>query len=95
MSNVIPPITSDMGKYWEQPPVKNIKVHTTHALMAKSDYKKLHNYSHSFPTGVYEGKMWCAEEQANNAEGIRRWLMWYSNNSATSCKTNSREVFLT
>lgn len=37
--------------------------------------------------------MWRAEEKADNVEGIRRWLMWFSNSGPTMCKTNSREVF--
>jgi hypothetical protein len=58
MKNVIPVITHESGRYWEQPDRSSLLVDDTHALMDKAAFEKLHDYSTSFPSGVYDGKMW-------------------------------------
>ena len=58
MKNQIPVITHPLGSAWDQPKLDNILIDDTHALMEKSDFVQLRNYEYSFPTAVYEGKMW-------------------------------------
>ncbi len=42
------------------------------AIMDRSTLQRLHDYSASIPTGVYEGKMW------RRADGPDKWLLcWY------------------
>jgi hypothetical protein len=57
-NNVIPPITDPMGKYWRQPDTSRILIDDTHALMEKSTFEALSEYSSSIPSGIYPGKMW-------------------------------------
>lgn len=57
-THIIPPITEPMGRHWDQPSRFDIEIDATHALMSKSAFDKLHDYSCSTPTGVYPGKMW-------------------------------------
>lgn len=54
----IPLITDPMGKNWEQPHRSEILLDDTYAIMTRTSFNKLHEYSCSFPSGVYEGKMW-------------------------------------
>ena len=83
MSNVIPPITHELGRYWEQPPAAEILVDDTHALMTRATFDKLAEYSTSFPTGAYEGKMWKRHDGAFDEEfkadgGMPEWLLcWF------------------
>lgn len=57
-TKVIPPMTHPYGKHWDQPDLSEIVIGVRHAAMTKKTFEKLRDYSHSRPTGVYEGKMW-------------------------------------
>lgn len=54
----IPPMTDPMGKHWDQPNRFDIEIDGTHAMMSQAVFEKLAEYSCSYPTGVYPGKMW-------------------------------------
>ena len=58
LKSEIPSITDPLGRYWHQPDLGEIAVDGKHAVMTEDSLKKLHDYSHSIPTGTYEGKMW-------------------------------------
>jgi hypothetical protein len=81
--DVIPPITDPMGKHWRQPPRDSITLDETHALMSRATFEQLAEYSGTFPTGVYEGKMWKRHDglfdQAFRARGGKpEWLLvWF------------------
>lgn len=56
--NVIPPTVHPLGQYWEQPPMMEIEIDDTHALVPRRIFDALKEYSLSVPTGAYEGKAW-------------------------------------
>ena len=101
---VIPPITDPMGKFWEQPPLKDILVDDTHAVMTTSTLLQLKDYSQSNPSGVYPGKMWRGKQMSINYRSspatfyhTGRWeLHWYgiSEKGDKYCSNNSREILL-
>lgn len=66
----IPPMTDPLGRYWEQPDRSRILVDGRHALMSSADFRALHDYTRSEPTGLYVGKMW----RAKYADG---WALCY------------------
>lgn len=79
----IPPITDPLGKSWNQPERSEILIDETHALMTRRTFDQLAEYSGSFPTGVYEGKMWKRHDGSFDREYLRHggkpvWmLVWY------------------
>lgn len=58
MINIIPEMVDSRGSYWDQPKTDDIELSDTVAYMTKSTFDALKNYESSYPTGVYEGKMW-------------------------------------
>jgi hypothetical protein len=70
----IPPITDPLGKYWDQPPAKEVLVDLINdvAIMTPETLQQLADYSHSTPTGVYIGKMWRSETR-----GGKHFLHWF------------------
>lgn len=88
IENVIPPMNSSLGRHWLQPNVQNIEVDDTHALMSDSDLGELKDYSGSYPSGVYAGKMW----KCKSKDG---WLLrWFSDLNENACECNQRIVLL-
>ena len=87
--NAIPVITDPLGKYWKQPEVEQIELDNTHALMSMQTFNKLMEYSCSFPTGVYEGKMW----KSKTIDGwILRWFAEDPRDNENYCSNNSRLI---
>lgn len=83
----IPEITDPLGRSWRQPPLDQIAVDDTHALMSETTFKQLAEYSTSMPTGVYVGKMWSA------VIGGTPYLRWYGRcEKPGHCSNNQREV---
>lgn len=73
----IPLMTNPLGKYWDQPKNTEIEVDEKSALMVESSFNKLSEYSHSMPSGVYEGKMW----KSKTLDGwVLRWYQSIPNN---------------
>lgn len=70
----IPPMSDPLGQHWKQPSRGKIEIDCTHALMPRSAFDQLLEYSSSIPTGVYSGKMWkCCNPPVG-------WLLrWYGN----------------
>lgn len=80
----IPPMLDPLGRYWLQPKREEIEVDATHAVMSRSAFAKLSDYSRSQPSGVYSGKMWkrLAERSQHlpcgEAVEAGAWLLcWY------------------
>lgn len=90
-ANTIPQMTDPLGKYWYQPYSGDILVDDHHAVMSKTSFKQLPEYSRTMPTGVYPGKMWKAER----AGGI--WhLVWYGEcDDPKLCSIERRIVLIT
>jgi len=81
---MIPPITNELGRYWEQPDPAGILVDDTHAVMSAADFALLKHYD-SLPSGVYDGKMWRA----------RGLLCWYGpSDNPDHCSINTREIIV-
>ncbi len=68
---IIPPITDPLGAHWKQPHRRDIELDETHALMSEQTFKGLMEYSSTFPSGKYDGKMWKARR------GDKWFLAWY------------------
>ena|ERR1700694_5194054 len=100
---IIPPIVDPMGRNWDQPPRSAITIDAENALMTKATFDALHEYTTTVPTGVYNGKMWKAQQH----DGLSRdgrilirddkpWLLlWYGPcDKPGHCSVNSREIIL-
>jgi len=87
-NNVVPVITHPLGSSWKQPLAASILIDDTHALMWKSDFDKLANYSMSTPTGAYEGKMWKCEHPL----GSGRWFLYCPSDREEFLATEVREI---
>ncbi|WP_321799774.1 hypothetical protein [Burkholderia sp. BCC1988] len=87
---MIPPITDPMGRFWDQPARDEILVDDTHAVMNRSTFWKLLEYSTSRPSGVYPGKMWKA------IFGDEAYLRWYGivEGRDDLCSNNQRLILL-
>jgi len=90
-SEIIPPITHELGKHWEQPNLDGILISDNFALFKnQSDIKKLSEYSTSNPSGVYEGKMWLAIDTSKVL-----LLSWYGvGEQPNVCTINRRQIIL-
>lgn len=96
-SNVVPPITHELGKYWEQPSPDHMTIDDTHAMMSEQTFMALKNYSTSRPSGVYAGKMWRAHvpESRDPDARIVPYLAWYGlTESPNECSVNYREALI-
>lgn len=92
---LIPPITDPLGRHWKQPARNAIVIDDTHALMDGRTFDALADYSRSFPSGVYPGKMWKAILHDGSA-----WLRWYGYagpgmDPKRYCSNNERRILLT
>lgn len=56
--NVVPPMIHPLSSVWKQPPLDMITISAHTAKMSRAAFDRLLEYSHSNPTGAYEGKMW-------------------------------------
>jgi len=101
MNNEIPKMTHPLGKHWDQPSSERIVLDDTHALMERSTFEELGEYSSSIPTGVYEGKMWKRHDGIFDQRFIKQggspvWLLvWFGPSSdPNKCSINSREILI-
>jgi len=86
---MIPAMNHPLGEYWSQPNREDVLIDETHALLSVANFEKLSEYSCSFPSGVYPGKMW--KSRTNN--GWR--LVWFSLSEIEgSCNFNEREIIV-
>lgn len=101
----IPPITEPMGRYWNQPPVDDILVDETCAMMTAETLTKLACYDTSQPSGVYDGKMWRSKTEivmkkhptaGPVPQRIDRDRLWWFGPSASpgQCSVNHRPVII-
>ena len=96
---IIPPMTHPYGQHWEQPETRDIAIDDTHALMNEGAFLKLPEYSSSFPTGVYPGKMWRRNDGLFDRTAKlsdRRWLLcWYGSvEEDGTCPIEFREIIV-
>jgi hypothetical protein len=94
--NVIPPPERKM----DQPDRRDIIVDDTHALMSKSAFDKLPEYSATMPTGVYVGKMWKRHDGVYDSAfrasgGVPDWkLVWYGPVVDKKCAVLFRSIII-
>lgn len=67
----VPPMTHPLSSAWDQPDPNVWLFDDTHVVLPESDFRKLLEYSASYPTGVYQGKMWRAQAHGD------WYLCWY------------------
>lgn len=91
---IIPAITDPLGRYWDQPPLRDILVDGTHAVMSQQTMSQLKNYSHTNPTGVYEGKMWRAELIHPETRETINVLRWYAKSEDPGWVVNEQRRIL-
>lgn len=70
---VIPEMTHELSRAWDQPSKSEFAIDqlSEYAIMSEDIFKRFKNYSHSQPTGAYEGKMWTLTHRGIN------YLRWY------------------
>lgn len=90
MHNSIPPITDPMGRVWTQPPLSAVIIDDTHALMTKRTFDDLAEYSHSFPSGVYPGKMW--KSHLRDSTWVLRW--YDEHTDPKMCASHLRDILI-
>lgn len=85
-----PPIMVDpMGNHWTQPARHDVLIDDTHAVMSRHSLSMLLDYSHSVPSGVYDGKMWKTLYDG------AWYLRWFSpSNDPTRCTINARLILV-
>ena len=73
---------------WDQPDSADILISDDGAAMPQHVFDQLKEYSSSFPSGVYPGKMWRAHI------GDRHYLRWYGvvPGDDSVCSNNQREI---
>jgi len=87
--NIIPKMTHPLSSHWHQPNLSEIAIDDNNAMMNEDTLNRLHEYSYSIPSGVYEGKMW------KRVEPNHVYLMWYGpSEKADCCSINNREILL-
>ncbi len=88
--NIIPLMIDPLSSAWNQPDHKDFLIDDESVIMTQKDLGKLHNYSHSKPSGVYAGKMWKRE----TSEG--KWILcWYGYHQEPNlCSNNERWILL-
>ena len=94
--NMIPPITNH---FWPQPSLDKILIDDTHALMERSTFDALIEYSASMPSGVYPGKMWKRHDGLFDPRckpENRKWLlMWFGEcDDPSTCSNNWRTILI-
>ena len=67
--------------------------------MTDKTFLRLHNYSTTDPTGVYEGKMWRSQEIVRDGDRLifsDRWLLrWFGfSGDPAKCSYNQRLILL-
>jgi hypothetical protein len=74
MLPIIPEMTDPLGRYWEQPcDIRDAPIDDETVLLTPAQFASLHEYSATFPTGVYPGKCWKRIEDKSK----RVLLVWY------------------
>lgn len=90
MDYMVPIITDPLGLSWKQPPRTAITIRGEYATMKKIYFNQLLEYSSSFPSAVYVGKMW-------KCRGPDSWLLrWYDAHptNPSLCTIEQRHIII-
>jgi hypothetical protein len=93
----IPAITDPMGKHWRQPDMSAVNIAREKVELTQREFDTLAEYSTSYPSGVYIGKCWKAEEFEQTPKGFRPsgiwYLVWYGPHAdPKKCSINRRLI---
>jgi hypothetical protein len=93
----VPAMTDPMGKHWRQPDMSVINIARDAVELTKREFDSLYEYSTSYPSGVYVGKCWKAEELEDTPEGVVGsgiwYLVWYGPHAdPKKCSINRRLI---
>lgn len=96
VKNSIPPITAPLGRNWDQPNPSDILIDDTHAVMEDADFRSLHEYSSTNPSGVYHGKMWKARARRQPDGEFVWFLRWFDicDEDPSLCRNEQREILI-
>lgn len=72
---VIPEMTHPLSKHWDQPDWRCFVFRDDKVYLTRPAWDALSAYDTSYPSGVYEGKMWRAS--GVDSEGPWQQLRWY------------------
>lgn len=94
-SKVIPEITHELGKHWEQPHRDMMMINDTEVYMRLGTFESLKDYSRSQPSGVYEGKMWKSQVYIDNDTVLTWILRWFgTSEDPNMCSNHWRRIIL-
>lgn len=86
---IIPRMVHPLGKHWQQPLADLISLQDDVATMDKNVFGALAEYSTSYPSGVYVGKMW---KRRSNEPGVW-YLCWYGEHpEPDTCSIQARKI---
>lgn len=88
-------MTDPLGQYWDQPDRSLILIDDRDAVMERSTFEKLHEYSCTVPSAVYPGKMWrCSDVYQENLG--KWWLRFYTADETDPgfCRLQTRNILL-
>ena len=95
---MIPLMNHPLARYWDQPAREAIELDDKFAWMSLATFNELREYSCSYPSGVYPGKMWRRHEglyEFGCPVSRRRWLLcWYGEVANGQCEICFREIRL-
>lgn len=94
LPTVIPPITCELGRCWEQPDTSNWLIDDKSVIMTQRDFDKLAEYSCTNPTALYAGKCWKRHVER---KGIDKWYLCFVTdvpNEPQYVDINAREILI-
>lgn len=87
MSKEIPEMTHPLGKYWDQPKRTEISFTEKGVQMSDKTFSELSDYSLSYPSGVYPGKMWKSRLKSG------KWVLrYFTYKNEDQCNIISKEI---
>lgn len=95
----VPPMTHELSVYWEQPDPNDMQFDDTHVCMNQRDFAALREYSSSYPSGVYAGKMWKSlvrnyDIDGHIGHGGTWYLCWYGDIRADRAPIQVRQILV-
>lgn len=98
----IPPMTSELGKFWKQPNRREIEIDDKYALLSQAAFNELADYTSSQPSGVYPGKMWRQRFitlwpiEPRRGKGVGVWyLCWFGlSHDPDKCSNHYRRILI-
>ncbi len=101
--NAIPEITDALGRCWKQPKRDSILLDDKVAVMSQESFDELLEYNTSYPSGVYEGKMWKRkvmielgfDRALTPSYPIIWYLCWFGHSDTPGkVSVNTREIII-